>query len=46
MLYSADILRQDFADLQCLFLEELEVILYEGKFHNGLGRVVRAVFSK
>ena len=46
MLYSADILRQDFADLECLYLEELEMTLHEGKLHDGLSRIVRGIFRK
>ncbi|MEO0463350.1 MAG: class I SAM-dependent methyltransferase [Pseudomonadota bacterium] len=46
MLYSADILRQDFGALQCLYLEELEIVLREGSLHDGLSRTVRAVFAK
>ncbi|MEM8935873.1 MAG: class I SAM-dependent methyltransferase [Pseudomonadota bacterium] len=45
MLYSEEILRRDFADLDCLYLEEIELVLAEGKLHNGLARVVRGLFS-
>lgn len=46
MLYTAAMLRSDFADLQCLELSECEVDLHEGPFHHGLGHVVRGLFKR
>ena len=46
LLYSAEILRQDFAAAEILELAELEIDLHEGKMHLGEGAVVRAVLRK
>lgn len=46
MLYTTDLLRADFADMQCLELTECEVELNEGAFHHGLGHVVRGLFKR
>ncbi len=43
MLYRATDLRADFADLAVAELEEVEVVLDEGAFHQGRGAVVRMV---
>jgi SAM-dependent methyltransferase len=45
MLYSLEILRADFAPLQALIFEQVDVELAEGRYHVGLGSVVRAVFT-
>jgi SAM-dependent methyltransferase len=46
MLFSVDTLKADFAGLEFLELEEKEVLLSEGQFHQGLSRVVRLVGRK
>lgn len=46
MLFSTDEIRQDFAGFEILLLEETEVELHEGIFHNGLGSVIRFVGRK
>lgn len=46
LLYTADILRQDFDAAQALELEEAEIQLDEGRMHRGPAAVVRAVFRK
>ncbi len=46
LLYTAEILRRDFAGAEVLELAESVVGLEEGKMHSGKGAVVRAVFRK
>lgn len=46
LLYSAEILRQDFAAAEILTLEETTVSLDEGRMHSGLGAVVHGVFQR
>ena len=46
MLFSEDSLKADFAGLEFLELEEKEVLLSEGQYHQGLSRVVRLVGRK
>ena len=46
MLHAPEALRGDFAGLEELFLEVIERRLAEGRFHDGPGRVVRAIFRK
>lgn len=46
LLYSADILRQDFAPAQPLELQEKEVQIDEGYMHRGRASVVQVVFQK
>lgn len=46
MLYSADMLRADFAEADILELEEVETELDEGPFHNGLAATVRMVVRR
>jgi cyclopropane fatty-acyl-phospholipid synthase-like methyltransferase len=46
LLYTAEILRGDFAGAEAPELEEKEVSLEEGRMHSGPGAVVRAVFRK
>lgn len=46
LLYSAEILRRDFAEAEVLELAESVVELEEGKMHSGPGAVVRGVFRK
>ncbi len=46
MLYTAEILRGDFAGAEVEELEEAVVDLEEGRMHSGKGAVVRGVFRK
>jgi len=46
MLYTADMLRQDFAHAAILQLEETLTDLDEGPYHRGLAAVVRLVIRK
>ncbi len=46
LLYTADMLRQDFASGEVLELEEKEVHINEGPMHSGPAAVVRAIFRK
>jgi 2-polyprenyl-3-methyl-5-hydroxy-6-metoxy-1,4-benzoquinol methylase len=46
MLYTADLLQKDFANLNIKYLEELSVDLSEGKHHSGKGDVVRLLATK
>ncbi len=46
LLYSAELLRRDFATAETVELAETEVELTEGKMHSGKAAVVRGVFRK
>jgi len=46
LLYTADMLRRDFAPAEALELEETETQLNEGHMHSGPAAVVHAVFCK
>ena len=46
LLYSAELLRRDFAQAEVLELAESVVDLEEGRMHSGKGAVVRAVFRR
>jgi SAM-dependent methyltransferase len=46
LLYSAEILRQDFAAAEILALEETTVSLDEGRMHRGRAAVVHGVFQR
>ena len=46
MLYSPDMLRQDFTEAEEVMLVETETELREGEYHAGRAAVVRAVFRK
>lgn len=46
LLYTADLLRDDFAGAEILLLEEKVAELEEGAMHSGPGAVVRAVFRR
>ncbi len=46
MLYSADLLKHDFATLNIKYLQELTVDLSEGRHHSGKGDVVRIIATK
>jgi cyclopropane fatty-acyl-phospholipid synthase-like methyltransferase len=46
LLYTADMLRQDFASAEVVELEETEIELDEGHMHRGPAAVVHGVFRK
>lgn len=46
MLYSSELLKQDFKLARVIELEETEVELQEGRYHSGLASVVRGVWQK
>lgn len=46
MLYSPQMLQEDFKDLDLQLLEELEIVLEEGPYHQGPAYVTRLVASK
>jgi cyclopropane fatty-acyl-phospholipid synthase-like methyltransferase len=46
LLYTPDMLRQDFAGTEVVELTEMEVELNEGTMHSGKAAVVRGVFRK
>jgi len=41
MLYTADLLKDDFENAHITYLRELEINLSEGQHHSGKGNVVR-----
>jgi SAM-dependent methyltransferase len=46
MLYTADLLKDDFENANITSLQELEINLSEGKHHSGKGNVVRLLATK
>lgn len=46
MLFSIEELKNDFPNYEVLVLEEKEIELHEGLYHNGLGSVIRFVGRK
>ncbi len=46
MLFSEDTIKRDFSGFEIIELEEIEIKLNEGKFHNGTGKVIRFVGKK
>lgn len=46
MLFSIEEIKEDFANYEILELEEKEIELHEGLFHNGTGSVIRFVGRK
>jgi SAM-dependent methyltransferase len=46
MLFSMEEIKSDFADFEIIILEEKEIELSEGLFHNGQGSVIRFVGQK
>lgn len=46
MLFSIEELQEDFKDFDFLEINELEIALSEGVYHNGLGSVIRFVARK
>lgn len=46
MLYSVEEIENDFSDYNILYLEELEIELYEGILHEGKASVIRMIAQK
>ncbi len=46
LLFSVESIQKDFSNFEIIQLEEVEVELKEGDFHNGIGRVIRFVGKK
>ena len=46
MLFSSEEISSDFSNYEILVLEEVEIELSEGFFHNGIGSVIRFVGRK
>ncbi len=46
MLFSMDSIRNDFSAFEIIQLEEVEIELAEGKYHNGVGKVIRFIGKK
>jgi 2-polyprenyl-3-methyl-5-hydroxy-6-metoxy-1,4-benzoquinol methylase len=46
MLFSIESIKTDFPDFETIKLEEKEVTLTEGEFHNGTGSVIRFIGRK
>lgn len=46
MLFSKESIQNDFPDFEIIELEEVEMELHEGIFHNGTGKVIRYIGKK
>ncbi len=46
MLFSIESIKNDFPGFEIIKLEELQVELKEGKYHNGIGKVIRFIGKK
>lgn len=46
MLFTTEIIKKDFHEFEALQLEEKEIELNEGIYHNGVGKVIRFVGKK
>ncbi len=46
LLFDIPSIKRDFSDFEPLVLEEVEIELQEGKYHNGKGKVIRFVGRK
>lgn len=46
LLYTKDMLLDDFKDFEILTLEEKEVVMQEGSYHNGKSAIIRLVGRK
>jgi hypothetical protein len=46
MLFSLEDIERDFKDFDILLLKEFEIELSEGKYHNGLAKVIRFIGRK
>jgi hypothetical protein len=46
MFFSEDTIKRDFSDFEIIQLEEVEIELNEGKYHNGTGKVIQFIGKK
>ena len=46
MLFTEESIRDDFSDFEVIKLEEVQIELNEGNFHNGIGKVIRFIGEK
>lgn len=46
MLFSKESIAHDFSDFEIINLEEVEIELHEGSFHNGTAKVIRFIGRK
>ena len=46
LLFTTEIVRKDFSALKEIYLEELETVLSEGKYHSGPAHIIRYVGAK
>jgi SAM-dependent methyltransferase len=46
LLYSVDMLREDFTEFEDIEIRQLEREIHEGKYHNGLSSVIQLVAKK
>ena len=46
MLFSKESIQKDFSDFEILLLQEINVNLSEGKYHNGVSSVIRFIGKK
>ncbi len=46
MLYTEDIIREDFKELESAYIQTLQTILNEGKYHEGVAAIIRFVGIK
>ncbi|PIY07867.1 MAG: SAM-dependent methyltransferase [Flexibacter sp. CG_4_10_14_3_um_filter_32_15] len=46
MLFSKELIQNDFQDFEIIQLEEVEIKLKEGLYHNGIGKVIRFIGKK
>jgi SAM-dependent methyltransferase len=46
MLFSKETIKRDFPNFEIIQLEEVEIELNEGEFHNGTGKVIRFIGKK
>lgn len=46
MLFTTESIRADFSDFNIIRLEEVQIELNEGNYHNGIGKVIRFIGKK
>lgn len=46
MLFSKEMIKDDFSDFEILQLKEIKIKLHEGEFHQGIGKVIRFLGKK
>ena len=46
MLFTEESIRDDFSDFKIITLEEVQIELNEGNYHNGIGKVIRFIGKK